>query len=121
MTVPVMIVPGPADCRLPGSCVSTPLLPVVGDAGAAGADGVDDVDGTTGGATLVGGGMLVTGPPDHSPVSRLRAMARTSVAASAPGERVSSGVWARMASRTLLSRRTMPVSGGENFKNCWQA
>src|SRR5581483_5343310 len=49
------------------------------------------------------------------------AIASTSAAASECGKRVSSGVWVRMLSITLRSRRTMPASGGEKRRKLLQA
>ena len=49
------------------------------------------------------------------------AIRSTSVAASEPGERVMSGIWLRIASATLRSRRTIPASGGVIRRNPSQA
>lgn len=51
----------------------------------------------------------------------LSATAATSIAASEFGERINMGVWLRMVSRTRVSRRMMPASGGDILRNPWHA
>lgn len=51
----------------------------------------------------------------------LSAIVATSKAASELGDRINMGVWLRMVSRTLASRRMIPASGGEILRNPWHA
>lgn len=60
----------------------------------------------------VGGTISATGYPGS-----LSAMASMSATASVLGKRVTIEVWWRIASRTRLSRRMTPSSGGENLRN----
>ena len=60
-------------------------------------------------------------PLRNQDFSNRSTMASISRAASELGERIRMGVWLRMASRTLRSRRITPASGGEIFRKPSQA
>lgn len=60
-------------------------------------------------------------PGTYWSLSSRSAMASTSAAASELGERIRMGVWLRMDSRTRISRRTIPASGGLILRNPSQA
>lgn len=118
---------------------STGRAAVDGGADQGGWDGRrDDVDhGVPGGcaddpADFAGSGQVLPGATQVScrkrPVGlvfRQRvsspAILSTSMAAGALGWRMVSGVWRRMASRTSLSRRTMPASLGATPRKFWAA
>lgn len=62
-----------------------------------------------------------TRPVGTGQTARSPAILSTSMAAGALGWRMVSGVWRRMASRTSLSRRTMPASLGATPRKFWAA